>query len=697
MPQDHTVAKRRGERSIDREKLVLRHNPTLRAPVPGSPLSVGNGEFTFTADITGLQSFREEYRYFPLCTMAQWGWHSFPVDLDASKLRLTQFDTYGRRVGYAVDATGQRELYDNLRENAHRLNLASIGLLAERDGTRAELRDVQCPEQVLDMWRGLLTSEFTVFGRHVRVETCADPEQDAMSSRVASPLAGSASLSVEIAFPYGSPEKNASDWSNEAGHKSDIISLSENRAIIKRTLDDDVYYADIAFLPGTRLERTGAHRFLLSASGKDTEIAFTCRFTHKPEALPPFDFNQTRLRAQEHWKRFWMSGGALQLINSSDPRAKELERRLVLSQYLTAIQCCGTVPPAETGLTCNSWYGKFHLEMHYWHAAHFPLWGRPELLERSLPWYAGILPGAREIAASQGYTGARWPKMCDAGGSNSPSPIAVLLIWQQPHPIMLAELCYRARPCLSTLDKYFELVAESAEFMVSFAHYETGRDRYVLGPPLIPAQETHAPSACLNPAYELEYFRWGLETANKWLQRLGRPASERYAEVARKLSPLPLKDGVYLAHENCPDTFTRAPFFHDHPSMLAAFGVLPGPTVDRGVMRSTVERVLERWKFASMWGWDFAMLAMCCARLGLPSLAVDMLLSDAAKNTYAVNGHNSQADRDDLPLYLPGNGGLLLAAGMMAAGWDGDGGVSAPGFPRDGSWTVEAEGLNRYI
>jgi hypothetical protein len=60
---------------------------------------------------------------------------------------------------------------------------------------------------------------------------------------------------------------------------------------------------------------------------------------------------------------------------ASDPRAFELERRTVLSQYLLAIQSSGAMPPAETGLTCNSWYGKFHLEMHPWHAAWLPLWG----------------------------------------------------------------------------------------------------------------------------------------------------------------------------------------------------------------------------------------------------------------------------------------------------------------------------------
>ncbi len=682
---------------IDRKELVSRHNPVLVTADLSSPLSLGNGEFAFTADITGLQTFHDQYRYFPLCTMAQWGWHSFQVDLDASKLRLKLFDTYGRNIGYAVDSYGQNELFNNLRQNAHRLNLAAIGLVIEKDGKRAELSDIVDTEQTLDMWRGLLVSRFKVFDEAVILETCSDREHDVVSARITSNHLKTRTIMVKIAFPYGSPEKSASDWINEHRHSSDIISQDSDRITIKRTLDNDSYYTDIVLSSGIRFERSNLHEFILSADSNCGEIAFTCRFSQQPATDMPYDFYKTKRRSQIQWEHFWMSGGAIQLINSPDSRAKELERRIVLSQYLTAIQCSGTVPPAETGLTCNSWYGKFHLEMHYWHAAHFPLWGRAGMLEKSLEWYLKILPKAREIAKDQGYTGARWPKMCDASGGNSPSAIAVLLVWQQPHPIMLAELTYRANPDMAILNKYRALVIESAEFMTSFAHYDSHLDRYVLGPPLIPAQETHDSATCCNPAYELEYFRWGLEIANQWLLRLGERRNTNFDEVAGKLSVLPMKDGVYLAHENCPATFSQAPFFHDHPSMLAALGILKGSAVNNDIMKNTVYKVLECWDFESMWGWDFAMMAMCCAKLGLPAMAVDMLLMKTAKNTFTVNGHNSQSDREDLPLYLPGNGGLLLAAAMMAAGWDGDTGTDAPGFPQDGSWVVEAEGMNKYI
>jgi hypothetical protein len=66
---------------------------------------------------------------------------------------------------------------------------------------------------------------------------------------------------------------------------------------------------------------------------------------------------------------------------------------------------------------------------------------------------------------------------------------------------------------------------------------------------------------------------------------------------------------------------------------------------------------------------------------------------DVPKNRYLANGHNYQDDQ--LPIYLPGNGGLLTAAAMMAAGWDGAPRRHAPGFPDNGQWCVRWENLRR--
>ena len=65
--------------SINRYELITRHNPKLSAVDFSSPLSVGNGDFVYTADVTGMQSLAAEYAdTFPLCTMAHWGVHTLP-------------------------------------------------------------------------------------------------------------------------------------------------------------------------------------------------------------------------------------------------------------------------------------------------------------------------------------------------------------------------------------------------------------------------------------------------------------------------------------------------------------------------------------------------------------------------------------------------------------------------------------------
>lgn len=652
---------------LNRRDIVTRHNPTLRGIDPLSPLSVGNGEFAFTADPTGLQTFPKPYEtQMPLCTQSQWGWHTTPnpTGKGPADLRLTEFDTFGRKVGYATSSDGQKQLFDWLRENPHRLNLGRIGFAIDRP------EDVRFLKQTLDLWTGVLHSEFEWQGKKITVETCCHPTLDMIAVKV------TGRIPVVFEFPYGSGAMHAADWDHPDKHHT-THSTANRRFDIVRRLDADTYAVSISIArPGgpSWLRTESAHRFVLTPTVE--QFAFCCSF--HPADHTPGDPAVTFAASIKHWSGFWTSGAAIDFSSVTDPRAHELERRIVLSQYLTAIQCSGSIPPQETGLTCNSWYGKFHLEMHYWHAAHFPAWGRPALLERSLDWYNEILPAAREKARQQGYAGTRWPKMTARDGRDSPSPIGPMLIWQQPHPIAMAEMIYAAHPTPQTLARYRDIVFQSAEFMASYAHFDPKSARYVLGPPAIPAQENHPPRETWNPTFELEYWDHALAVAQKWRLRAGLAPEPKWDDVRAKLAVLPVKDGVYLAHENCPQTFTERN--RDHPSMLGALGVLPGRKVDRETMRRTLRRVFAEWKWADTWGWDFPMVAMTAASLKEPGLAIDALMMVTPKNTWRPNGHNWQ--RENLPLYLPGNGGLLLAIAHM---------VRENAFPA--AWNLRHEGF----
>jgi hypothetical protein len=620
--------------------MVLRCNPVLTAFDPRSPLSVGNGEFAFTADITGLQTFPGRYeKGCPLCTQSQWGWHSFPNPRGFSLETFRMTDDH-----YPVESKGQLDAYNWLRENPHRLNLARVGLRLPK-GEPADIR------QTLDLWTGVLSSHFEIAGVPVDVETCVHPQLDLLAVTVTSQLPD---LAVGFSFPYASTGIGASDWTRPSLHKTSVDRQAQRAYSFLRELDSGRYSMTLTYEGDALLSPEGDHEFTLSAKGKT--LAFTAHFSPEP-VRTSVTVRQAFDAAREHRARFWESGIA---IGSENP---ELERRIVLSQYLTAIQSSGSLPPQETGLTCNSWYGKFHLEMYWWHTAHFALWGRPELLERSFAYYERILPQARATAARQGYAGARWPKMVGPDGRESPSNVGPWLIWQQPHPIEIAELLYRARPTHATLQRYAEIVFESAEFMASFARYEEGAARYVLGPPLIPAQENHPPRETWNPTFELEYWADALEIAQEWRRRLKLKEEDKWERVRTRLSRLPVRDGVYLAHENCPQTYTERN--RDHPSMLMAMGYLPGKMADAETMRRTYRKVLETWKWPDTWGWDYGMMAMTAARLGDRKLALEALLMDTPKNQWLPNGHTWQ--RANLPVYLPSNGALLSAVALMHA------------------------------
>ena len=277
-------------------------------------------------------------------------------------------------------------------------------------------------------------------------------------------------------------------------------------------------------------------------------------------------------------------------------------------------------------------------------------------------------------------------------GVDSPSRIATLLIWQQPHILYMLELARRSKPEAERMGftrRYWELARETAEFMRGFARLNPDTGLYELTPPLIPAQEEHAPETALNPVFELCYWRFGLGLAVEWAKMLGTECGQ-WEDVMSKLTRPPIIDGLYPAHQNCADTFTA--FNRDHPSMLFGYGFIPCEGVDTRVMSDTADKVLACWDWGTAWGWDFALTAMTFTRLGRPEAAIDALLTDAAKNSYAASGNNFQRGRDDLPLYLPGNGSLLLALSMMLAGF-GDKIGGTPGFPQNGMWDVRFEGI----
>lgn len=682
---------------IDRHALVARHDVVLTNFDTGNPLSVGNGQFCFTVDATGLQTFPDAFENTtPLGTLSDWGWHTFPNPngWDIDHFQFKEYaDLNGRKVPYAdVPHNQQTDEIKWLRTNPHRLDLGQIGLvLKHADGSPAATNDLTGISQKLDLWDGKIISHFKFDGEAVDVETVCDPKLDAVAVRVTSSLVAARRIAIQIRFPYGTGETETADWSQPDAHETAMQLTGLSTAQFTRKLDHDTYSVAAEWTATASINKTAKHTFLITPQNTDKLLQCVCAFSLKPtkQALPTFD--TVAAAARKHWSGFWQTGGAIDLSGSQDSRWFELERRIVLSQYLTAIQNAGEHPPAETGLTYNSWEGKFHLEMHWWHEAHFALWDRLPLLEKSLGYYQAILPRAEGTARKQGYAGARWPKMTSPSGAESPSPVGPFLVWQEPHPIFYAELCWREHRDRDTLERYRDIVFQTAEFMASYATWDTNSRSYVLGPVLQCAQEIFPKDKTFNPTFELTYWRWGLETAQQWRVRLGLAREPKWDQVINSLAKAPVADGRYLFTETTPDCYTNPKWNADHPAVLGALSFVPGPQIDPATMRGTLDWVWKNWNWPATWGWDYPLVAMTAARLGEPERAVDALLLDTPKNHYGLNGHVYQ--RSNLTIYLPANGGLLYATALMAAGWDGAPKRMAPGFPNNGQWKVRWENL----
>lgn len=672
--------------TIDRRALTLRNSPHITSVDTLASLTVGNGGFAFTADVTGLQSFPEYYSNgVPLGTQSDWGWHSFP-NPDGLRLEEAMKDYdfgRGRTEPYAVEFKEpgrQRDAATWYRVNPHRLHLGAIGFA----GLKPDM--VKDIDQTLDVGRGILESSFTVDGRHVNVTTSCHPDIDMVAASINTDTL--LPVAIRLPYPTGKHCDDACDWNADSRHITEIVSSAPGHAILRHSLDSTVYYIDLAWENADVPVMAARNEIRLTpTSGK---WSFTATFTPDRPNVTPIAADNVHSAAAGWWQRFWNDGGVVDFSHCTDPRAAELERRVVLSQYLLAAQCAGDTPPQETGLTYNSWFGKFHMEMIWWHQAQFALYGHDDLLMRTLPWYGKAADIARSIARRQGFDGLRWMKMTDPSGLEAPSKVGSFLIWQQPHLIYLAELLYRSNPSEGFLRQYYPLIEETARFMESFAEKDNATGRYLLRG-IIPAQETLRAAETINPPFELSYWHFGLSTAQKWRERMGMPRDTARDAMIASLSPLAALDSLYLAAESAPQTYHDVRFTSDHMAVLAALGVLPKcPLVQEDIMYSTFDWIYDNWNWDHTWGWDYPTTAMNAVRLGEPEKALNALLMDKRTNTYLPNGHNYQDGR--LRCYLPGNGGLLTAVALMCAGWDGCD-TTNPGFPKDGSWDVRWENI----
>ncbi|KAL4933775.1 uncharacterized protein BDV17DRAFT_286587 [Aspergillus undulatus] len=656
-------------------------------------MQVGNGNFAFSADITGLQTV------LPFNTLSSWCWCNDSLPTTAGQTDPADFSgmdlwTHGRLVNYAIPNPNQPEISQWLVANPHRVNLGRVGFLYK--GRNVSIEDIAQIKQSLDLYSGVLTSVFTLHEQRVSVTTAADPDKDVVAVDVQSALVQDGSLGVFFDYPLttGANKFEApfvGDWAAVSAHTSVLKELTARKAVITHSLGGTAYLNIIEWEQAGHIQGplNGTHRYLLQPTGKTNSFTFTTGFfpSTKDKNGTTKLFAAVKQASTQWWANYWESGAFLDLTRSNSPDVLELQRRIILSQYLLAVNSAGKDPPQESGLQNNGWYGKFHLEMTFWHLGHWARWNKWSLLDRSLGVYNRLLPSSIERANNQGYDGARLGKMSDPRGSSAPGEQNALLIWQQVHPMFFAELEYRSAPSEETLRKWDHLLEELATWMVSYAFWNASTGVYDLGPPMHASSENTSPNSTYNPTFELAYWRFGLRIAADWKIRQGISVPKPWTHVLHNLAPLPVIDGAYSIAADLRDMWSNEAYMTDHPSQVAVFGLLP-PTagVDVGIVNATMARIIENWHLDQSYGWDFPMLAMTALRLEDVDGAVGWLLHEHFQFDDVGNPLGT-ADVVPTP-YFPASSALLFAVAMMAGGWDGAGGSHFPG-----DWDVDVDGF----
>ncbi|KEY73776.1 hypothetical protein S7711_03084 [Stachybotrys chartarum IBT 7711] len=736
---------------IDRQSIVLRY-PIVRTSLINesiTPLMVGNGDFAYSVDNTGMQSF------LPYNTMSSWGWHFDALPTNGEKLQDYKglpLLTHNRTVHYPIPDPALPSISQYLIANPNRINLGRIGL--KLHGATLTNASISHPRQVLDPWSGTITSEFTLRGVPVKVVTQADFDTDAVVFAIESELVRDGGLQVELDFPYPpihtAPYKYevfAGSYNFPNNHTTIGYTNRQVRgaAHIYHELQETKYFVNLRWPPSRPLSFTKdeprnstskfRHRYTLSAANRrSSTLTFTAHFS--PERTTAALPSVIQKRNPAAWHDYWNDGGFIDLTASPNEKADELQRRIILSQYHVRVNSAASrekVPPQESGLMNNGWWGKFHMEMVIWHMGHWYTFGKNHFADSVFPVvYEKLLPTSLERAADMGWKGARSAHLNaiknnthmaqmakdDRSGHRGersrphqcPPPMAAGKPYRptdlvasthkcvQPHPMLLASLAYQANPTHDTLQRWDRVITETANYMASYAWKNESSGLYDLGPPSYGVTENTPPYETLNLAYEISYWRYGLDVAISWKTRLGQPVPASWTTVAPLLAKPPQIDGLYAAYEGLNATWWDDPALTGDPRSLNMLkGFLPDtPAVDDLVAQKTADKIAEVWTDDRIRGWGRPILAINSARVGRPDRAVYHLTAydywkfdDAG---YAIRG----GDGGTPPPFMPGNAGLLYAVSYMAAGWNGSQG-EAPGFPDDGTWIVKHEGLVKAL
>lgn len=347
--------------SIDRRAIVSRFNPVRNASNPLTPMQVGNGDFAFGADVTGLQTF------LPFAIMSTWGWKndSFPPNKtleDIENYRGAQWYSHGRLVQYEFG--GDPDVEQWLIGNPNRVNLGRVGLLfLDEEGKviDVEEQDLSGIGQELDLWKGTITSQFTYHGERVTVQIRSSQSDGAIAVSIESSLISLGRLGLFLDFPWNDSHYFSApfvgSWNETDLHNTTFIPGSPTntsvQARVSHTMVNSTFFTSVGGTKGLAISRDSSqtHRYsLLPPRGirnaLQVVVGYSMDVNHSIQT-----FEEISKESEEVWEEYWTQNGFVDVLTgSTDSRAEELQRRVILSRYLMRVNEASDLSPQEVCL-----------------------------------------------------------------------------------------------------------------------------------------------------------------------------------------------------------------------------------------------------------------------------------------------------------------------------------------------------------
>lgn len=191
------------------------------------------------------------------------------------------------------------------------------------------------------------------------MQTVAAQESNTVGVTVTSPLLQRGRLGVFLDFPWNDGVQKfeapfVGVWNATSNHTTALRTgggLGRNiQAQIAHTMDATTFFTSVGGddFAVTRVS-PDAHRYEIVPRRGQKE--FSVAVAYSPGAVQAVaSVEEIQRESQQAWQDFWSNHGFVDVLTgSADTRAEELQRRIILSQYLLRVNEAGDYPPQEVG------------------------------------------------------------------------------------------------------------------------------------------------------------------------------------------------------------------------------------------------------------------------------------------------------------------------------------------------------------